>query len=149
MIKPMPPDMSQLRTPARMRCACALTALSDTTASAKIKAFMADRRISRIITPPLPRPRPAALGITVEHHRLRWNWPPSPQPAAEPLDAAAGLLQIGGLGGVGNPERRTEPKGRALHDRNALRLQELGHEVLVGFDPLARRGGLADGALAD
>src|SRR5882757_4647461 len=44
------------------------------------------------------------------------------QVSAEPLDAAAGLFQVFGLGGVRDAERRSETERRALHHCNAFRL---------------------------
>src|SRR6202011_2753763 len=67
------------------------------------------------------------------------------QVAAKALDAFAGVFEIGGLGGVGDPERRAKPERRALHHGDALRLQELGDEILVVADHLAGRRSLADG----
>src|SRR5260370_42113740 len=68
------------------------------------------------------------------------------QIAAEALDAFAGVLEIGGLGRVGNAERRSEPERRALHHRDAFVFQKLGDEILVVGDHLARRRSLAEGA---
>src|SRR5437762_4690851 len=68
------------------------------------------------------------------------------QVAAEPLDAAAGLFQVFGLGGVGDAERRAEAERRTLHHRDTLGFQELGDEILVGRELLAGRRGLAHGA---
>src|SRR3984885_2439199 len=68
------------------------------------------------------------------------------QIAAKSLDAFAGIIEIGGLGRVGNPECRTEPERRTLHHRDAFGLQQLGDEVLVIAEHLARRRRLADGA---
>jgi hypothetical protein len=68
------------------------------------------------------------------------------QIAAEALDTLAGIFEIGRLGRIGNPESRSQSKGRALHDGNAFALQQLGDEVFVIADQLARRRGLADGA---
>src|SRR5262249_19336000 len=65
------------------------------------------------------------------------------QVSAEALDAAAGLFQVLGLGGVGDAERRAVAERRALHHRDALGLQKLGDEVLVGRKLLAGRRGLA------
>src|SRR5450432_425170 len=48
---------------------------------------------------------------------------PLPQITAETLDALAGILEIGGLGRVGDTERRPEPERRALHHRDAFVLQ--------------------------
>jgi hypothetical protein len=46
-----------------------------------------------------------------------------PQIAAKTLDALAGVFEVGGFGGVGNPERRTQAKRRALHHRDAFGFQ--------------------------
>src|SRR5262249_55998988 len=70
------------------------------------------------------------------------------QVPAEALDAAAGLLQRRRRGGVGDAERRSEPEGRALHHGDAFVLQELGDEILVGFELLAGQRGLAHGPAA-
>src|SRR5262249_31905957 len=40
---------------------------------------------------------------------------------------------------------RANPKGRALNHGDAFGLQKLGDEILVGVDPVPRRGGLAHG----
>src|SRR6266567_6658596 len=71
---------------------------------------------------------------------------PLSQIATKALDAFAGVLEIGGLGGVGNAECRAEPERRTLHHRDAFVLQKLGDEILVVGDHLARRRSLADGA---
>src|SRR5882672_6329805 len=68
------------------------------------------------------------------------------QIAAKSLDALAGFLEIGSLGGVGNPERRAQPECGTLHHRDAFVLQKLGDEILVIGNQLAGRRGLADGA---
>src|SRR5882724_272737 len=68
------------------------------------------------------------------------------QIAAKALDAFAGVFEIGGLGGVGDPERWAKPERRALHHGDALRLQKLGDEILVVADHLAGRRSLADSA---
>src|ERR1700754_11953 len=68
------------------------------------------------------------------------------QIAAKTLDALAGLFEVGGFGGVGNPECRPKSERRTLHHRDAFGLQQLRDEVLVVFDHLAVWRGLADGA---
>src|SRR5271156_1929374 len=68
------------------------------------------------------------------------------QIAAKSLDALAGLFEIGGLGGVGDPERGPKSERGSLHHGNALVLQKLGDEILVIADQLAGRRGLADSA---
>ena len=75
-----------------------------------------------------------------------WCRESSAQIAAEALDALAGVLEVGGLGRVGDAERRAEAERRTLHDGDAFVLQQFGDEVLVIGDHLARRRGLADGA---
>src|SRR6478735_2352542 len=69
-----------------------------------------------------------------------------PQISAKALDALAGVFEIGGLGGVGNPERRSETERRTLHDGDTFVFQELGDEILVVADHPAGRRGLANGA---
>src|SRR5262249_59656699 len=63
------------------------------------------------------------------------------QVAAEALDAPTRFLHVFGLGRIRDAERGTEAERRSLHHRYALRLQQLGDEILVG-DKLAtgRRG---------
>src|SRR5438445_9207143 len=68
------------------------------------------------------------------------------QIAAKALDALAGVFEIGGFRRIGDPERRTKPERRTLHHRDAFGLEQLGDEVLVVADRLARRRRLADGA---
>src|SRR5262249_19834223 len=58
---------------------------------------------------------------------------------AEALDAPAGFFERRGGGRVGNTEGGAETEGRALHHRDAFRLQELGDEVLVAGERLAAR----------
>src|SRR2546430_9144899 len=72
----------------------------------------------------------------------------SAQVAAEALDPAAGLFEVLGLGRIGNAERRRRAEGRALHHRDAFRLQQLGDEILVGLELLARWRRSADRARA-
>src|SRR5207248_2749322 len=80
------------------------------------------------------------------HSRREWRSSRAlPQAAAEALDAAAGLLQVFGLGGIRDAERRPQPEGGALHHRHPLGFQQLGHEILVGGELATRRRGLADG----
>src|ERR1700739_569328 len=68
------------------------------------------------------------------------------QVATEALDALAGIFQVRRLGRIGNAERRSKPECRTLHDSDAFALQELGDEVLVIAEHLARGRSLADGA---
>src|SRR5205823_15064320 len=68
----------------------------------------------------------------------------SAQIAAEALDSTAGLLEVLGLRRIGNAERRPGSERGTLDHRDALGLQELGDEVLVGLQLLARRRGTAD-----
>src|SRR5216684_940360 len=63
---------------------------------------------------------------------------------AGPLDARARLGQRLGRGRVGDAEMRAEAKGRPLHHRDALRLEEIFDEVAVVRDPLALRRRAAD-----
>src|SRR5579859_155892 len=71
-----------------------------------------------------------------------------PHLAAEALDAGAGVFEQGVGGRVADAEVGREAEGRAEHHRDPLGLQELGGEVLVRADGLARRGGLAQQAFA-
>src|SRR3954471_6396489 len=57
---------------------------------------------------------------------------------AEALDALASVLQERVRGRVGDAQVRAEAEGRALHGRDALRLQEFGDEIRIALDPLAR-----------
>src|SRR5205807_7423812 len=66
------------------------------------------------------------------------------QIAAKALDALAGVFEIGRLRRIGDPERRTEPERRTLHHRDAFGFEQLGDEVLVIADRLARWRALAD-----
>ena len=59
---------------------------------------------------------------------------PSVQIVAEALDARAGLFENFGRGRVGDAEIRAEPERRAVHDRDAFRLEQLAAEILVGLD---------------
>src|ERR1700684_725353 len=68
------------------------------------------------------------------------------QIATKALDALAGFLEIAVFRGIGNPERRSEPERRTLHHRDAFGLQQLGDEILVVADHLARWRSLAHGA---
>src|ERR1700722_20009223 len=61
------------------------------------------------------------------------------QIAAKALDAFAGVFEIGGLGGVRDAECRSKPERRALHHRDAFRLQKLGDEIFVIGEHLAGR----------
>src|SRR5262249_35516721 len=83
--------------------------------------------------------------------RRSWQQPPrnSAQPRAKALDAAAGLFEVLGRGGVGNAKGRPEPKGRAVYYRDAFGGEELRDEILVDRNLLPRRRGLADRALAE
>src|SRR5215217_7782374 len=67
---------------------------------------------------------------------------------AEALNALAGFLKQGFRGRIGNAEVRAETESRTVNDGDAFGLEQLGHEVLVRLDDLARRRGLADQALA-
>src|SRR5215207_3679404 len=68
-----------------------------------------------------------------------------PQGPAEALDALAGVLQQRVGGGIRDAQVRAEAEGRAVHRRDALALEELGDEVLVGLEGLAGRGLAPDG----
>src|SRR4051812_12800156 len=68
------------------------------------------------------------------------------QIATEALDAAAGILEVLGLGRIGDPERRPEAERRSLHHRDAFGLEQLGDEVLVIAELVAVRRRLADRA---
>src|SRR6266481_10196730 len=54
-----------------------------------------------------------------------------PQITAEALDAFAGFLEVGGLGRIGDAERRPNPERLALHDSDPLFLQQFDYVVFV------------------
>src|SRR5262249_52109606 len=89
------------------------------------------------ITPQMKEARARASRNVVANSML-------PQIAAEALDALASLFEVGVLGGVGNPDRRSKSERRALHHGDSLVLQKLRDEVLVIGEQLARRRFLAD-----
>src|SRR5690606_1693817 len=60
--------------------------------------------------------------------------PRSAQAGAEALDAAAGVFQHLGGGGVGDAKIGLEPEGRALHHRDALLVEQRGAEIGVAGD---------------
>src|SRR5689334_9017352 len=68
------------------------------------------------------------------------------QCGAGALDAAAGFLEEVGRGRVGDAEGRTLAERRTLHHRQALRFEQVVHEVGVVADRLAVRRLLADRA---
>src|ERR1043165_1455137 len=92
-----------------------------------------------------PRPPPASTERACHPSRAAkdgaklWLF----QIPAESLDAAAGFLQVLGLGRIGNAERRADAERRALHHRDAFGVEQLGDEVLVGAEFLAARRRLA------
>src|SRR5262245_24646571 len=59
--------------------------------------------------------------------------------SAEALDALASVLEVGGLGRIGDAERRSKTEGRALHHCDAFGFQKLGDKVLVIGEHLAGR----------
>src|SRR5262245_9135776 len=65
------------------------------------------------------------------------------QIAAEALDAPTCFLQILGLRCIGYAESRSQSECRALHDRHALGLEELGDKILVGAEFLSAGCGFA------
>src|SRR5205814_958546 len=66
------------------------------------------------------------------------------QRAAGAVDAGAGLAQLVIRGRVGDAEMRRQAEGRAMHDRDALGLQEVAYECLVIVDRGALGGMLAN-----
>ncbi len=68
----------------------------------------------------------------------------SPQRAGEGLDLLAGFLELSERSRVGDAEVRPLTEGRPVHDRDARLLEQLGDEILVRPDHLARRRRLAD-----
>src|ERR1700753_1265652 len=98
--------------------------------------------------PPLQAAYTATKKARLRGPLLSGAWPQSAlaQISAEALDALAGVLEVRGLGGVGNPECRPQPERRPLHHGDALVLQQLGDEILVVADHLAGRRGFADGS---
>src|SRR5262249_61785108 len=68
------------------------------------------------------------------------------QVAAEALNAATCFLHVFGLGRIRDAERGTEAERRALHHSHALRLQQLGDEILIGAELATGRRGSAHGA---
>src|SRR5690606_1885381 len=83
--------------------------------------------------------RPSTLSdgsLTADH--------PSPQGCTCPLDPAARVLQQLGRCGVRNSKVRRQPEGRALHDRNPLRIEAAVPEIRIVLDAVARRRRLAD-----
>src|SRR5262245_43284638 len=84
------------------------------------------RTIARRCAAPRNDRRPALRGPseTLSINRLA-------KISAEALDALAGVLEVGGLGRIGDAERRPKTEGRALHHRDAFGFQKLGDKVLV------------------
>src|SRR5690606_16267559 len=68
------------------------------------------------------------------------------QRSGEALDTRAGVLKDRLRGRVGDAEVRAKAEGRAVNNCNALSLEQLEREILVGLDDLARRRGLAEQA---
>src|SRR5947209_57711 len=127
----MPPDTSQFSVPLWShtgRCACAGAHI----ASPNSAAAPSFTRSLIHISPARWRDPKCKLRLNRggEFRRLF-------QIPTEALDPPAGFFEVFGLGRVGNPKRRTHSERRALHHRDALGIEQLGDEVLVGAKLLA------------
>src|SRR2546421_1596316 len=150
-MKPVEPSPRHSRTPAWMRD-CAIAEPLHATSVATSARMVEERNM---VLPPLvdPRIEPAddiGRGRKREQRRSRTTSPTVGrrrllQIAAEPLDAAAGFLEVFGLGRVGDAERRPGAERRPLHYRDTLGVEQLSDEFLVGLDLLARGRGPPDG----